>query len=786
VGQHNGVSGRVRAAGAEQAAGRGTGAGAATDAAWSREPDRARGAVRWLHPSDQVVETEWEPMVLDGVRSLEAAATSAELLEGLRGLMAGVAPTVLIWQTGKPVEDQAALDLPACPEPSDAKSVPAEPTTTEPATSEPTTTEPVEPEQPSAAEQPGGDRARPPSENTNGASTRGRHGPPSRGAAGADSDRKQAEDAADRETDATEDETETADDETGGDETDGDETDGDETDGDDGDETDETDDDETGDDDETPKPEPKPAEPKPPEPSTPNPEGRPPLPDALFEEGTELEITQWHRRGFSEGLDAQPGCALRIHRQQESRTDCSSEPPRRKRDAEPACSRCDGDSFRPLAPGAPTQLELPRALASAMPVALWTRDGRTLPASAPIEPAPAFDERRAWDYDLADRGTRLLAVMRTHSLLHRFQAHREQAKAPREVLLAAMCAVADDDSPLNLHEVLERMLAASSDGNAELRVEFGKPARRFVPELSLRWIEERVVVGVTLSEHARAGDVVTAIDGVAIDELLARELGRTAAARPGAAIERTVSRLLARRDRGAKIELDVLRTSTSDEQRSAVSVTASRRAEHLPMADARPSKPIVELRKGLWYVDGTRVNRLDAVARRLRRADAVILDLRGPLADPRGSLCAHLLDDPLAVAHERTLAGPDEHGELSLASIGDRELEPRRPRLTGRVVALADSRSRGRAELELAGFDRLGLPIIGSSSAGDLGAVTHAWLPGGWQLRFTTSELRHHDGSTLWGQGVPASVVVDETLASVRAGEDVVLRAAQAQFDVRK
>jgi hypothetical protein len=707
--------------------------------------------VRWLHPSDQVVETEWEPLLLDGVRSLEAAATSVELLEGLRGLFAGVAPTVLIWQSAKPAEDPATLDSPACPEPSDEKSKPIE------------------------------NRARPPSEH--GPSTTGaRPGPPSR-VAGPVGNREEAEDD-EREAEPPTDESETGEDETGEDETGEDETSGDETgDGETGgDETggDETGGDETSGDEETPTPAP---EPESPEPSTPEPEGRPPLPAALFEQGDELEITQWHRRGFSEGLEAQPGCALRIHRQPDSRADCATPPPRHKRDAEPPCSRCDGDSYRPLAPGAPAPFELPRALASAMPVALWTRDGRTLPASPPLEPAPAFDERRAWDYDLADRGTRLLAVMRTYSLLQRFRAHREQVRAPRELLLAAMCAVADDDSPVNLHEVLERMLASFGDGNAELRVAFGKPARRFVPELSLRWIEERVVVGVTLSEHARAGDVITAIDGVEIDELLARELGRTAAARPSAAIERTVARLLAREHKRTKIELDILRTSTS-EQHVALSVAATHRAEHRPTTDARPSKPIVELREGLWYVDATRVKRLDAVARRLRRAEGVIVDLRGPMADPRGSLCAHLLDEPIAVAHERTLAGPDEHAELSLASVGDRELEPQRPRLRGRVVALSDSRARGRAELELACFDRLGLPIVGTASAGDLGAVTHAWLPGGWQLRFTTSELRHPDGSALWGLGVPASVVVEETLASVRAGEDIVLRAAQAQLDV--
>ena len=694
-------------------------------------------AVRWLHPSDQVIETEWEPLLLDGVRGLEAAASGIELVEGLRGLLVGVAPTVVIWRSA---QEQEELVEP------DAKGKPA---------SE--------------------DHAKPANDRTQ----HERSGPPSRNAAGAPSDRKKEKDAAET---SNEEETgdETASDETAGDETAGDETAGDETSG----------DDETSSEDETsasaepeqpPPSEPEP-EPKPPPPPS-EPEPRPPLPAALFEEGSDLEITQWHRQGFSEGLDDQPGCAQRIHRQTDS---CSTPSRKRKREQVPACSRCEGESYHALAPGAPAEIELPRGLSSAMPVALWTRGGRTLPASPALAPAPAFDERRAWDYDLADRGARLLSVIRAHSLLRGFHAHREVVQDQRELLRTAMSAVAEDDSPLVLHEALERMLASFGDGNGEVQVEFGKPARRWTPELTLRWIGERVVIGVTLSELARAGDVITKIDGVAIDELLARELGRTPAARPGAAIERTVARLLARRDKGATIELDALRTGTNDEQTVALSTTASYSTERPVIEDARPSKAIVELREGLWYVDATRVHRLDAIARRLRRADGVIVDLRGQLADPRGSLSAHLTDTPLAIAHERMLAGPDEHGALSLASVGDLSIDARRPRFSGRIVALADSRTRGPAELELLGFERLGVTIVGSASAGDLGAVSQAWLPGGWRLSFTTSEVRRHDGSGVWGQGVRPSVAVDETLASVRAGEDVVLRVAQSQFDAPK
>ncbi len=694
-------------------------------------------AVRWLHPSDQAIETEWEPLLLDGVRALEAAASPVELLEGLRGLLAGVAPTLTLWRGRTLEEDEAALDLPACAEPKDDEAPEEQPE------EQPAETQPQAPE---------ADRARPPTDKMQGPSNRDRPRPPTRTSPGAPSDRKKAADAekaaeaeAKAAEEAAEDETDTGE-ETGADE---------ET------ETSAGDDETTGEEEPEPAPEPEPEptpQPKPePKPSNLEPEPRPRLPGALFEDGPDLEITQSHVRGFS---------AERIRRRPES-----------------PCSSCEEEGHHTHAPGGPVQLELPRALTAALPLALWTRAARTLPTTPEREPAPAFEQRRAWDYELTDRGTRLLAIMRAHSLLAWFHPHRERAQGQRELLVEAMCAVADDDSPIALHEALERMLAAFGDGNGEVQVDFGKAARRWTPELPLRWIEERVVVGVTMSEHARAGDVITAIDGVPIDELLARELGRTPAARPGAAIERTVARLLTRSSTNATIEFDAVRTTNNEERQVAVRTIANRRVEHPPIADARPSKPIVELREGLWYVDATRVRRLDAVARRLRRVEGVIVDLRGRLADPDSSLCAHLIDAPLAVASERTLAGPDASGGLSPASIGELALEPRRPRLSGRVIALADSRTRGPAEFELACFDRLGVTVVGSASAGDLGDVAQAWLPGGWRLRFTTSELLRHDGSSLWGQGVRPSIAVDETVASVRAGEDLPLRIAQAQFD---
>ncbi len=796
-------------------------------------------AVRWLHPSDQAQELEWEPLLLDGVRSLEAAGTRAELVEGLRGLLGEVAPTVVIWRSAKQAEGEA-LDELACP---DAEPEP-EPDEGKPADAKPDA-EPSRAREPEATHGKGeapAERPKPPVRTTRGqpsdrkqaeldaaASGEGDAKPsdaeandakpkdgasnadaeaskdatnsgaePKDGASNADAeaskdatnsdaqpsdagskdatnsdaDAKTSKDAANSDARSKDAESKDAESKDGAN-SDARSKDAESKDG--------ANSDAKSKDAESKDAESKDAESKDGANSSDDADGEPapPLPEPLFAAADEpLAITQWHRSGYADGLAEDPGCALRITRDPAGASDCAAPPERRRRRRAPTrCSSCaalDGDL---LAPAAPLRVELPRGLASLIPLALWTREGRTLPPAPVGEPAPAFAEAQALAYTLEDRGTRLLAVLRAHALLRRFFPH-----TPREAdaaLLPALCAAAEDPSPIRLRAGIEALLAGFADGNAELIVATGKAARRYLPALTLAWIEDRVVVVRSELDAARPGDVVTGIDGASIDLVLAQRLARTAAASPSAAIVRAVAGLLERDEPGATIELALVRTSEDGERERSATLVADQRSDRpRPPADLRPTKPLVELDEHHLYLDATRLARLDAAARRARKAGRVIIDLRGELADPRGSLLAHAIVEPTALALERAPTGPTPAGALELEPIGERRIEPARPRLRGRLIVLADARTRGRAELELLGFDRLGATILGSASAGDLGGVATAWLPGGWRLRFTHSELRRVDGEAIHGRGVSPSMFVAPTRAALEAGEDPLLAAA--------
>jgi hypothetical protein len=59
------------------------------------------GLVRYFHPSDQAVHTDWESFVIRGVREVEAAEDDAQLAQKLTNLFASVAPTLRVLRPGE-------------------------------------------------------------------------------------------------------------------------------------------------------------------------------------------------------------------------------------------------------------------------------------------------------------------------------------------------------------------------------------------------------------------------------------------------------------------------------------------------------------------------------------------------------------------------------------------------------------------------------------------------------------------------------------------------------------
>jgi C-terminal processing protease CtpA/Prc len=74
---------------------------------------RLLGYVRHFHPSDEAATADWETFAVDGVRSVEQAATATELAQKLEEIFRPIAPTVRVFPTGKSPALPPGLDLPA-------------------------------------------------------------------------------------------------------------------------------------------------------------------------------------------------------------------------------------------------------------------------------------------------------------------------------------------------------------------------------------------------------------------------------------------------------------------------------------------------------------------------------------------------------------------------------------------------------------------------------------------------------------------------------------------------
>ncbi|EDM73691.1 hypothetical protein PPSIR1_34587 [Plesiocystis pacifica SIR-1] len=734
------------------------------------------GTIRWLHPSAAVTGAGFESLVLTGIRGLEGAEDSATLRAGLEGLFAEVAPTVRVWQAeAPPALDEP--DAPQCPKEEEQEQV-------EDRAREEVTAHKAE---------------RPP---TPARTTRGK---------APTETEDEAEDETETDDDAADDdgsETETEDGES--DESETEESEAPETEAE-GSETEDTKDDAK--DDAEPEPEskarpnhgesdPKPEPAKGDAPKTPEAEDEPELPAALLDPREDLNLVQWRRSGLSEGLPGQPGCAIRLAHGPRARCELPSTPPRRRR-PHPPCAQCgEHDDIDVLVPSQPARVELGMGLRALVPLALWDE---TSESQAP-DPALAFDEAAAFDYDPSDRSTRLLVLLRAWAALRHFHP-RAAALSPKE-LTEALCATAESADPKVLRDALEGWLVALDDGQGAIETHGSeRPSKRWAPPFELAWVEERVVLGPVPGEPAsrldglRPGDVITAIDGEPIEAALATALARTPAATASAQVHRAVAGLLDRPERGALVALELSRTDEAGEERRLqldAPALARRDRRRLSGVDLRPERAFVELEDGIVYADATRLPSLDGLARRLRLARGLrglILDLRGELRDADGSLIPHLAPDidaagPIA----KVRSGPSAAGALELRPLSGWS-PPGSGAKRGRpldiptdaVMALIDARTSGQAELEAAGLDDLGVACVGRSTAGDAhpGPSAWLWLPGGWRLRLSSGVLFRADGSALTHAGVRPSVPVAPSLAGTRRGEDEVLAAAVAELSGR-
>lgn len=431
------------------------------------------------------------------------------------------------------------------------------------------------------------------------------------------------------------------------------------------------------------------------------------------------------------------------------------------------CAEIAGDAIaapRFRRPEEVLEADLGAGVVAFLPTALYADDRGTLPRGAPAPP-PA-------DLRPDTRESRLAAVALAWGIFQHLHPWLDpEDPAWREGLRPALAAASESDGEAFLR-ALGRFLVPLRDARAGF-FRTGDPEQRLLP-LAWEWIEGRLVVTGAAEGTAgvRVGDVVVALDGQPVEEVLAREEKSTSAATPEARRWMALDSLLW----GPTGSQVVLGLQGSREISLTRDVPYDRRIPGTPLPGIAEPKP------GILYVDLGRVEEdLAPLLARLAAARGIVFDLRHG-ANPSTVLLSHLAERTAASSRWQVpvVMAPDHQEVEWMTTFWT--IEPKAPRLRAKTAFLVDGRVDGYGETLLGMIEeyRLG-EIVGSRSGGSNGSINRSRLPGGYLLVWTGQRVLKHDGSPLHGVGVAATVPASRTREGVAAGRDeIVERAAES------
>jgi C-terminal processing protease CtpA/Prc len=433
-------------------------------------------------------------------------------------------------------------------------------------------------------------------------------------------------------------------------------------------------------------------------------------------------------------------------------------------------------------PRQPFRADLSGGVSCIVPMSLYVDEQGTLPRATA---QPFFSAPPRADGFLPtgnDRATRLAAVALAWNVLQHFYPYFDVVSTDwQSVLVITLKEAAVHASEEEFLATLERMLAALDDGHAGVTAPGAPAAARL--QLLWEWVENQLVVTRVAEEIAgqvSVGDIILAIDGRPVAEILRAEEELVSGATPQWRRCRALARLTLG-PVGENVKLTIQRPPAPAFTVSLVRELKSgdNQKPLEPLEESRPPK-VDEIRPGVFYLDLGRISDEDfeAALPDLATARGIIFDLRGNPTLSVGPI-SHLIEEPVTCAqwHVPVVTRPDRQ-EMRF-DFSNWPVPPRSPHLGAKVAFLADGRAISYAETYLGIVEHYQLAeIIGGPTAGTNGNVNSIRLPGGYSIRFTGMKVLKHDGSQHHGIGIQPTLRVERTIDGVIAGRDEVLERA--------
>jgi C-terminal processing protease CtpA/Prc len=400
---------------------------------------------------------------------------------------------------------------------------------------------------------------------------------------------------------------------------------------------------------------------------------------------------------------------------------------------------------------------------------------------------PSFDHELSYtNLKLPDAGYQLLSLYRLWNIVEYWFPYRDLLdRSWDEELTTFIPRIALASNAVAYKEELLAFIASIHDTHANLwsSLDVRPPVGACAIPVTLRFIENQAVVtGYTNTQSGpgsglQRGDIVTALDGVPVTQLVERWSPFYAASNQ----MRRLHDIAAAMTRGTCGAVSVrVSRETGAMELKAERISQPAPATTRPVWHDRPGETFQKLSPEVAYLKLSSVKASEAASyiEAAAGTKGMVIDIRNyPSEFMVFALGSHLVDRATEFARF-TVGDPANPGAFHW-SAGPLSLTPAAPHYAGKIAILVDESSLSQAEYTTMAFRVApNAVVVGSTTAGADGNVSTIPLPGGLRSAISGIGVFYPDKKPTQRIGIVADIEARPTVQGIRDGRDEVLEAA--------
>ncbi len=391
-----------------------------------------------------------------------------------------------------------------------------------------------------------------------------------------------------------------------------------------------------------------------------------------------------------------------------------------------------------------------------------------------------FPREKAYE-DMPDPNEeyRLLGLFRYWNMIRYFYPYKDLLKQDwNQVLEAFIPRIMAASTRRDYHLAILELAASINDSHAAaVSDEIGRFWGDYLAPFKPRWVEGRMVVVETYptllaGADIRAGDIVTALDGIPVDTLRREKLkyirGSNEAFRDqhlcAYLLRSTVPALPMTLDRsGVRLDINI-------------TCPAKDLVDNEELASMLAHDKYSLFPGNIGYINGNLIETGDVAAAfaLLGNTQAIVFDMRcipnGTLYEMSKYLYPRPFDFARPIIPDMRFPGRFMFGTPNFTAGPAAE---NAGYYKGRVIIVVNEDTYSQGEFTVQALKAVsGAVVIGSQTAGAGGNVSSLAIPGNIKLAFTGTGGLFFDGSRIQGAGIGIDIVVQPTVGGIRAGRD--------------